>query len=158
MPKPLWKPHKSKDLTFLHGNYTQLFFSTPKNIFFGETKKIFLGMLSIERCKVVLHLWILKIALKWFKWHKLKWQLTQTSILAISSIILDPPSINVPRLPMLMPKVTSMNGGDLTILPFWYPNMFVIWQSSLSYLTNHCKLWGSHWHTFCIFIIWRSWG
>ena len=39
VPESLWKPHKSKDLTFLHGNYTQHFFSTPKKFFFGVEKK-----------------------------------------------------------------------------------------------------------------------
>ena len=43
VPESLWKLHKSKDLTFLHGSYTQLFFSTPKkNFFFGDRKNIFL--------------------------------------------------------------------------------------------------------------------
>ena len=32
----LWKPHKSKDLTFLDRSYVQLFFSTPKNIFWQQ--------------------------------------------------------------------------------------------------------------------------
>ena len=44
VPESLWKPHKSKDLTFLHRSYVQLFFSAPKkfrksNIFFGRKKK-----------------------------------------------------------------------------------------------------------------------
>ena len=33
MLKTFWKPHKSKGLNFLHRNCTQLFCSTPKNIF-----------------------------------------------------------------------------------------------------------------------------
>ena len=37
----LWKPHKSKDLTFLHRSYTQLFFSSPPKIFFSRLKKYF---------------------------------------------------------------------------------------------------------------------
>ena len=36
VPESLWKPHKSKDLTFLHGSYTQLFFLNSKKIFFLE--------------------------------------------------------------------------------------------------------------------------
>ena len=39
--KTRWKHHKSKDLTFLHRNYTQLLFSTPKTNIFWLIEKIF---------------------------------------------------------------------------------------------------------------------
>ena len=39
--KTICKPHKSKEHNFLHRNYTQPFFSTPKKYFFFATKNIF---------------------------------------------------------------------------------------------------------------------
>ena len=40
-PGWVWKPHKSKDQIFLHRNYIQKYFSTPKkNMFFPDRKKI----------------------------------------------------------------------------------------------------------------------
>ena len=36
VPESLWKPHKSKGLTFLHRSYVPLFFSTPKKYFSGD--------------------------------------------------------------------------------------------------------------------------
>ena len=41
MPESLWKPHKSKDLEFLHRSYTPTFFSTLKKKYnFFDSKKI----------------------------------------------------------------------------------------------------------------------
>ena len=37
--RSLWKPHQSKDMTFLHRSYTQIFFSTPMKFFFSVFKK-----------------------------------------------------------------------------------------------------------------------
>ena len=41
LTESVWKPHKSKDLTFLHGSYAQLFCSTPKNNFSRDQQKYF---------------------------------------------------------------------------------------------------------------------
>ena len=37
----VWKPQKSKDQIFLHRNYAQFFFSTPKKIYFFSRSKKF---------------------------------------------------------------------------------------------------------------------
>ena len=40
-PGWLWKPHKSKDHIFLHRNYTQKKFATPKKIIFFRDRNFF---------------------------------------------------------------------------------------------------------------------
>ena len=41
VPESLWKPHKSKDIHFLHRSYIPTFFSTPPNFFLDIDKIIF---------------------------------------------------------------------------------------------------------------------
>ena len=52
VPGSLWKCQQSRDHTFLHWNYTQLVFSTPKKIFLWDLVFFFGNFSNSEKIKI----------------------------------------------------------------------------------------------------------